>query len=422
MTKRRELDMRWAVTEGSNFGPDHHLVDSLNVYRQLDPVVQMSKNLHTAITPKSIVLDFLSGIGYSRETQSDLTTSQHTLQRLEQDITREIESWNLPKDSSEDNKYMHKILRALIRPSGAMGAMAYPDHDYPVQLLIAKLTLFVLYVDDKSSFPKCSSPSSLQPFLEFQHRFTHSSPQSHMEPVLEHFAGALRDIYKYWDTVSANASVTAILEFMNGCCIENLTEGAQGDTEGGGNLDKEDKKQGQIDRGDGAKRVIGGMKINTNALDYPDFLRSKTGATQAFAFFVFARSQSLSSSASSGYPNLKGFIQAIPSMTKWANLTNDILSFHKEELAGETANFVHLKAKVTRLGTENGTEGVNAGNPPSHVLQVARKLVEDALTTAERIDSILSGEYLHAWLAFKVRCPSIYHSPRLFRTESMVIN
>lgn len=218
-----------------------------------------------------------------------------------------------------------------------MGEMAYQAHDRDIRLLIAKLTFFTLYVDDKSS--RCDDPT---PFTEFQQRYTLSMPQS--DPVLDQFVICLKQVWTHWDPISANAIVTAILEFVNGCCIENSTTG---------------------------------MQLNPHARRYPYFLRSKTGGTQAFAFFVFPKTQ---------YPNLREFIQAIPLISHWAEYTNDILSFHKEELAGETDNYVHLRAKVT-------------GDKP---LQVVKDLVDDALSTAAEIEKILHGEYLKAWQTFKV--------------------
>ncbi|GJJ13611.1 hypothetical protein Clacol_007867 [Clathrus columnatus] len=38
-------------------------------------------------------------------------------------------------------------------------------------------------------------------------------------------------------------------------------------------------------------------------------------------------------------------IQVLPDMNFWINLTNDLLSFHKEKLAEETGTYIHNRAE-----------------------------------------------------------------------------
>ncbi|KAJ7867159.1 hypothetical protein B0H13DRAFT_1636256, partial [Mycena leptocephala] len=47
------------------------------------------------------------------------------------------------------------------------------------------------------------------------------------------------------------------------------------------------------------------------------------------------------------HPDISAFIQVLPDIDEFFCLANDILSFYKEELAGETTNYVHSRAKTT---------------------------------------------------------------------------
>ncbi|KAJ7918942.1 hypothetical protein B0H13DRAFT_1868925 [Mycena leptocephala] len=47
------------------------------------------------------------------------------------------------------------------------------------------------------------------------------------------------------------------------------------------------------------------------------------------------------------HPDISAFIQVLPDIDEFSCLANDILSFYKEELAGETTNYIHSRAKTT---------------------------------------------------------------------------
>ncbi|KAH9918245.1 terpenoid synthase [Epithele typhae] len=66
----------------------------------------------------------------------------------------------------------------------------------------------------------------------------------------------------------------------------------------------------------------------------------------------------------------------IPEMDYFINCTNDILSFYKETLAGETDNYIHLRAAAERKS-------------PSEVLRI---LADEVTDTVRRIDAITSAD------------------------------
>ena len=69
------------------------------------------------------------------------------------------------------------------------------------------------------------------------------------------------------------------------------------------------------------------------------------------------------------------------------DIVNDILSFYKEELAGETVNYVHLLRAVRRK--ESGIE-------------VVRDLIEEVVGLSEEISALLVGEAKEMWECWKV--------------------
>ncbi|KAK6992795.1 hypothetical protein R3P38DRAFT_3429833 [Favolaschia claudopus] len=67
------------------------------------------------------------------------------------------------------------------------------------------------------------------------------------------------------------------------------------------------------------------------------------------------------------------YMQVIADVCLFNDLTNDVLSFHKEELAGEMANYIHNCAGVT-------------GKAPTYVLA---ELGEEALAARDRVTMAL---------------------------------
>ena len=95
-------------------------------------------------------------------------------------------------------------------------------------------------------------------------------------------------------------------------------------------------------------------------------------------------------------------------LTFQPDIVNDILSFYKEELAGETVNYVHLLQAVRRK--ESG-------------LEVVHDLIEEAVALSEEIDGILIGDAKELWEYWKVGyityhlCDSRYKLSELYLIE-----
>ncbi|KAL9563604.1 hypothetical protein ACKAV7_012272 [Fusarium commune] len=114
----------------------------------------------------------------------------------------------------------------------------------------------------------------------------------------------------YWDPLVPNFIVTASLNFLNSNALEAR------------------KEFHQIER--------------TNAgLSWAWFLREKDGVGEAYAWFTLPKALC---------PDISLFLEVIPDISIWIGLTNDVLSFYKEENAGESHNYIHNRGWLWEVG------------------------------------------------------------------------
>ncbi|KAJ7878913.1 hypothetical protein B0H13DRAFT_1630935 [Mycena leptocephala] len=125
--------------------------------------------------------------------------------------------------------------------------------------------------------------------------------------LLQRYAETLRIVYKYYDSVVANFIIQSSLAFITCCLLETR---------------KEYKEMPQ--------REPGG--------NWAYFFRNKGGIADAYCLFNFPKRDC---------PDISAFLQVVPDMTIYINLGNDILSFYKEELQGETNTYIHMRAGYT---------------------------------------------------------------------------
>ncbi|KAL0568717.1 hypothetical protein V5O48_013270 [Marasmius crinis-equi] len=162
---------------------------------------------------------------------------------------------------------------------------------------------------------------------EFQHRILLHKPQ--LDPALDQFPRILGNLYLHWDSVCANSMVCAALEFISGTVMED-------------------------------KEEIEAMP--------PQGLtpRLKIGQT---------------------HPDMSVYVQVLPDMDDFINLGNDILSFYKEDLAGDEMTYVAFRAKIS------GKDSI----------RVVSEMVDEITRSHERILAVLSDypEALKWWLTFE---------------------
>ncbi|KAI3393121.1 hypothetical protein diail_4720 [Diaporthe ilicicola] len=210
----------------------------------------------------------------------------------------------------------------------------YPSHPLAVQLHIGIFTWLGFLIDDTN---KCIAPDLAQ----FQARFYTGGPQPSL--LLDHFARTLRNTYQHYDPVIANTIVLSALAFVNSNALET-------------------------------RREFQELVPSTAAASWPYYFRDKEGLPDSYACFIFPKAM---------YPDIGSFLQAIPDMGRFINLTNDILSFYKEEVAGETKNYVNSKAK-----SENKS-----------AMAAMREIVADTAQRYLSVTSVLAGKepYARAW-------------------------
>ncbi|EGN91850.1 hypothetical protein SERLA73DRAFT_173285 [Serpula lacrymans var. lacrymans S7.3] len=105
------------------------------------------------------------------------------------------------------------------------------------------------------------------------------------------------------------------------------------------NPKREENKQGTLP-----------VPLKGDAVSFPRYLRQKTGVSEPYAAAIFKanRGQQLP---------LTRFIHVLPDLTYHIEVMNDLLSFHKEEMEGESFNMIHLRTQALRSASRKGSQG-----------------------------------------------------------------
>ncbi|KAJ3562901.1 hypothetical protein NP233_g9290 [Leucocoprinus birnbaumii] len=177
----------------------------------------------------------------------------------------------------------------------AFGDTAYRHiKNYSTRIFIGVWTALLVHIDD--FFEEYADG-----IKEFASRFSRQEP--HTVPVLNQMADMSRELNDHWDTISANMILAAMLDYLTATMIENNIEG---------------------------------MEVRSKmAPGFPQFMRTLSGISKGYCVQVFPRDL-----------DMKEWIQAMPDLWHFADFTNDILSFYKEELNGESVNFVSISANA----------------------------------------------------------------------------
>lgn len=159
----------------------------------------------------------------------------------------------------------------------------YPSHPLPIQLHIAIFTWLGFLIDDLEENDNNTSTTADDLAL-FQSRFYTSQPQP--TRLLECFAQNLRETYQHWDHVTANFIVLSALAFVNANTLERQRD----------------------------YRLMEPLPSGGN---WAYHFRNIEGLPEVYTYFMFPRAE---------YPDISAFLQAVPDMGRFINLTNDVLS------------------------------------------------------------------------------------------------
>ncbi|KAF8551268.1 terpenoid synthase [Imleria badia] len=212
----------------------------------------------------------------------------------------------------------------------------------PTQIWIALYASCTIFVDDVTDRFLEEMPN----IYHFNDRFIRKEPQGNA--ILDAFADILRRASDLYRPVASHLITTSTLNFVTANLLENETRS---------------------------------MKISSAAQEYPTYQRNLSGFAEACGFIAFPREIPLNE-----------YIQAIPELRVFINNVNDIMSFYKEELAGETTNQIStLAARTDKSKLETFGELTEA---TIGVYQSIAKILEGSPEACEAFKQYAVG-YIH---------------------------
>ncbi|KAG6907388.1 hypothetical protein DXG01_009079 [Tephrocybe rancida] len=216
-----------------------------------------------------------------------------TNQRLEAAMRAELKSRNI----------CSKRLENTVHLAASLIELAFHGCSFEEKKIIALFNWYIIYIDD-------AVLADPLPCTSFQSRFMKGLPQ--LDPVLDAFADVLHTLSATYPPLQANLILSSAFEFVTASCVEP-----------------------QLARARGAAPSKALQTADSAATRFPLFLRERTGLGLPGALMLFSPTQPT---------DFVDCFQALGDMTFWIAAVNDLLSFFKEELASETATYIHTRA------------------------------------------------------------------------------
>ncbi|KAF8629917.1 hypothetical protein AX15_003194 [Amanita polypyramis BW_CC] len=204
------------------------------------------------------------------------------------------------------------------------------------------------------------------PVSEFNNRFARGIAQEH--PLLEAFARILHEFHEHWEPIMADMLQRYSLAFITSLAIEYRLQ---------------------------CVKTLNGSQLARA-------VRNMSGISGLYSLWMFPTNAS---------PDT--FLSALPSMIRIFNHANDVLSFYKEELAGETSNYISICARTNQ--TDKLDELKRTVDDTVDAYQHVKKLARDFPS--------VHGEYMLGWSGYLRFHLSLtrYQISELFRTRNGVI-
>ncbi|KAJ6503883.1 isoprenoid synthase domain-containing protein [Mycena sanguinolenta] len=222
----------------------------------------------------------------------------------------------------------------LDHSAGGIIERTYPYSSTELKLVFSKLTAMVIIIDDS-----IEDEAVYEHLVQFSAKLYRGEAQQNGFLALYHTSlKELSDMYGE-DPVLRGLAVVPWINFIDACLMEKQIFGAE---------------------------------------FFPHYLRLKTGVAEAYVAGIFK-------TTNSQYLPLQKYVKALPDLAFYINVMNDVLSFYKEEIVGETYNFVHLRTRSISSSGVPGT-GPNGEWTPYDTL---RLLCDELREATHRIDGLL---------------------------------
>ncbi|EIN07076.1 terpenoid synthase [Punctularia strigosozonata HHB-11173 SS5] len=209
---------------------------------------------------------------------------------------------------------------------------SYGHTPHETQLFVCVFTVLASYLDDTYS-------DDTTELNDFNTRFVRGQEQR--DPTLQSMDELIREIPQRYGFFASNVIVNSILNLPTALLLESRTKG---------------------------------MSIRSGAVRYPYWARVMSGVSEAYALFAFPPEMPFTD-----------FVQAIPEIVVFINCANDVLSFYKEVLAGESTNYVSVEARLHRISK----------------IESLRRIADETATSHERSQQMLEAcpKALEAYMA-----------------------
>lgn len=163
----------------------------------------------------------------------------------------------------------------------------YPSHPLEVQLHIGLFTWLGFLIDDDDSEAMTSELAVFQAHFSSGQPTSSSSSTTTTTLLLGCFADVLRATYAFWDPVVANFIVLSALAFVSANALA-------------------------------ARREFRDMVPARAGKRWAYHFRNIEGLPEVYTYFTFPAARC---------PDVGAYLQAVPDMGRFINLTNDILSY-----------------------------------------------------------------------------------------------
>ncbi|KAJ8583621.1 terpenoid synthase [Rhizopogon salebrosus TDB-379] len=265
---------------------------------------------------------------------------QYTTVTLDEDVYAECCQEAINRGLPMDGKYS---IRPFLAVGVAIMSLTYAHlPDRSTGMWICLYTAVCTCIDDI-----VDKRQDIAHVYRFNERFATCEPQE--DAVLNGLDALLREAVHHFSPLVSNLVVASSLNFVSSLLLDHETKD---------------------------------MEISTDAPLYPEYSRLMSGLADAYGLFIFPTTLPLVE-----------YIQCMPDLAFVINHTNDILSYYKEELEGETVNYLSLMAASHGLAKQAALHELIEKTVQAHhnVIQILKP-------RSEACDAFLS--FFHGYFGF----------------------